>query len=284
MAEAEAKRRSFRLAVNAPVTIRLDEHERQLKVLLVDISEAGCLFRAGVRFETKTRLSFMWMGPSREPILVSGHIVAARMADPQTAEYGVQFDMAVQQRDLLAHELLEIQRRKAFKPADDGPVKVADGDVGGRAKRSAYRAAVSFPVTVKALNKEGRVVQMGGEANDLSIGGLALAIPQELPEGTEIELAFTLPLGAVNLGGEEKEVLEETPFGERKVKKMSPVRPFDPVRARAKIVKRLGNARNGAPQFGTGFVDISAFIKEEIARFVHAHQLTQLRKAAATQG
>jgi c-di-GMP-binding flagellar brake protein YcgR len=283
MAEAEAKRRSFRLDVNAPVTIRLDEHERQLKVLLVDISEAGCLFRAGVRFETKTRISFMWMGPSREPIAVSGRIVSARMSDPKTAEYGVQFDMPVAQRDLLAHELLEIQRRKAFKPADSGPVKVADGEVGGRAKRSAYRAAVSFPVTVKAL-KDGHAVQMGGEASDLSEGGLALAIPQELPEGTELELAFTLPLGAVNLGGEEKEILEQTPFGERRVKKMSPVRPFEPVRARARIVKKLGNARNGSPQFGTGFVDVSAFIKEEIARFVHAHQLTQLRKAAATQG
>jgi c-di-GMP-binding flagellar brake protein YcgR len=62
------------------------------------------------------------------------------------------------------------------------------------------------------------------------------------------------------------------------------VRPFDPISCKAKVVKKTGSARNGVPTFGIGFVDLSGFLKEEIARFVHAHQLSQLRKAAATQG
>ena len=282
---AEQKRQSYRLDVNAPITIVLEDLGRQLKPELVDISESGCRLRAGVKLPPQSRVSFNWMGPSREPITVRGRIVAVRMADPKTAEYGVQFDMPVAARDTLARELAEIQRRKAFKPAElaNKGAAVPDGDLGGRAKRQAYRAAVQFGVSVKAL-KDSRWITMHGEANDLSEGGLLLAIPQELPEGTELELSFVLPFGAVNMGGEEREVVEMTPFGERKTKQVVPLRPFDRFETKAKIVKKVGASRNGRPQFGTGFVEMTPFQQEEIARYVHAFQLTQLRKAAATQG
>ncbi|MBV8601190.1 MAG: PilZ domain-containing protein [Candidatus Eremiobacteraeota bacterium] len=281
---AEQKRQSYRLEVNAPITVVLNDLGRQLKPELVDISESGCRIRAGVKLPPQTRISFNWLGPSREPIAVHGRVVAARMTDAKTAEYGVQFEMPVAQRDHLARELAEIQRRKAYKPTD--PVANApqpeDGELGGRAKRQAYRAGVSFPVSVKA-NKEGRWTIMSGEANDLSEGGLLLALPQELPDGTELEIAFNLPFGAVNMGGEEREVVEVGPFGERKTKQLVPVRPFDRIETKARIVKKVGGSRNGKPQFGVGFVELPAFVGEEIARYVHAYQLTQLRKAAANQ-
>jgi len=239
--------------------------------------------RAGVKLPPHTRVSFNWMGPSREPIAVSGVIVAARMSDPKTAEYGIQFNMPQVVRDKLAAELAEIQRRKAFKPAEMAAHQIDDGETGGRAKRQGYRAAVQFPVTV-AVTKDGRTIPVRGESQDLSIGGMLLAMPGDYPEGTDLQLRFVLPLGAVDRGGEEREVTEQTPFGERRIKKVQPVRPFDPIEAKATLVKKTGSARNGIPCFGVGFVELSPFLKEEIARFVHAHQLSQLRKAAATQG
>jgi c-di-GMP-binding flagellar brake protein YcgR len=279
---SEVRRQAFRLDVNAEITVRLADMNRDLKITLVDISDGGSRLRSTVKLAPHTRLSFNWMGPSREPIAIHGRIVAVRMSDPKTAEYGMQFDMPTAVKDKLAHELAEVQRRKAFKPADTQHV-IEDGDTGGRAKRQGYRAAVVFPVQARVM-KEGRLQGARAEACDLSTGGMLIAMPGDWEEGAEMELSFIMPIGAVDMGGEEKEVVEQGPFGERRVKKLQPVRPFDPIQCKAKIVKKTGSARNGIPTWGVGFVELSAFLKEEIARYIHAHQVTQLRKAAATQG
>ncbi|HEY1729770.1 MAG TPA: PilZ domain-containing protein [Candidatus Baltobacteraceae bacterium] len=281
---SEPRRQAFRLDVNAEITVRLADLGRDLKLTLVDISDGGGRLRSTTKLPPHTRVAFAWMGPSRQPIPLSGRVVAVRMSDPKTAEYGIQFDMSEAAKDKLAHELAEVQRRKAYKPADMPAHQIDDGDVGGRAKRQGYRAAVTFNVVAKVPNKDGRIIPVRAEALDLSIGGMLIAMPGEYEEGIETEISFTMPVGAVDMGGEEKEVMEQTPFGERRVKKLVPVRPFDPISCKAKIVKKTGSARNGVPTWGIGFADLSAFLKEEIARFVHAHQLSQLRKAAATQG
>lgn len=280
----ESRRQAFRLEVNAEITVLLVDMKRELKLLLVDISESGARFRAAVKLASQTKLTFNWMGPSRQPIPIHGLIVAIRMADPKTAEYGVQFQMSPGDRDRLAHELAEVQRRRVYKAADGtaanphGP----DPELGGKAKRQGYRAALQFKVSVR-VNKDGRWIPVSGEAQDISTGGTLLAFPGDYEEGTELQMRFTLPLGAVDMGGEEKEEVEQTPFGPRRVKKLSPVRPFEPIEVKAHVVKKTGGARNGIPCYGVGFDDLSPFLKEEIARFVHSFQLTQLRKAAATQ-
>ncbi|MGH7662330.1 MAG: PilZ domain-containing protein [Vulcanimicrobiaceae bacterium] len=284
----EPRRQAFRLDVNAELTVRLADLKRELRLLLVDISESGARFRAGVKLEPQTRVTFNWMGPSRQPIPINGTVVAVRMTDPKTAEYGIQFNMPVADRDRLAHELLEVQRRRAYRPAaGEHPAATAaanaESDLGGRAKRQGYRAAFLLPIMAR-INKEGRWTTARGEAQDISSGGMLVALPGAWEENTELQIMFTLPVGAVDLGGEEKDVLEQTPFGERRVKKILPVRPFDPIEAKARIVKKTGGAKNGIPLYGVGFVELSPFLQEEIARFVHAFQVTQLRKAAATQG
>jgi c-di-GMP-binding flagellar brake protein YcgR len=276
------QRRAFRLDVNTEVNVRLDDLNRFIKLQMLDISESGARFRAAVKLPPQARVSFNWMGPSRNPIALQGRIVGARMTDKFTAEYGVQFEMPVAARDRLAQELIEVQRRRVFKPADSAAQTIGDGDVGGRAKRQGYRAAVQFMVSVRVF-MDARWLRVRGEAQDLSTGGLLLAMPGDYEEGTPLSLSFVLPLREVDLGGEEKEVVEQTPFGERKKKKLIPVRPFDPIQAKGVVIKKTGIARNGLPTFGVRFVDLPAFQKEEIARFVHAYQLSKLRKAAATR-
>src|SRR5579872_3529918 len=235
----EPRRQAFRLDVNAELTVRLADLKRELRLLLVDISESGARFRAGVKLEPQTRVTFNWMGPSRQPIPINGTVVAVRMTDPRTAEYGIQFNMPVADRDRLARELLEVQRRRAYRPAaGDHPAanaaENAESDLGGRAKRQGFRASFQLPVVAR-VNKEGRWTAARGEAQDISSGGMLLALPGSWEEGTELQLMFTLPVGAVDLGGEEKEVLEQTPFGDRRVKKILPVRPFDPIEAKARV-------------------------------------------------
>ncbi|MBV8355952.1 MAG: PilZ domain-containing protein, partial [Candidatus Eremiobacteraeota bacterium] len=216
-------------------------------MLLVDLSGGGCRLRAGVNIPPNTKLSFQWTGPSKQPLRLSGIIVAQRMAEKKVAEYGIKFVMPEADRDKLANELFEIQRRLAFKPVEAPKTKIEkDETLGGHAKRQAFRVPIVFAVTVRGkAKKDGKMFQFKGNANDLSMGGLLLVSPMKLEEGDEVTIRFTLPVHAVEMGGEVKEVIESGPFGQRKVKKMTPVRPFEPVEANARIVAEKGSLLGG---------------------------------------
>jgi c-di-GMP-binding flagellar brake protein YcgR len=272
--EQEKHRQAFRLDVNEDIVVTLEEVGRSMSATLVDLSEGGCRLRTRLCIP-QSQIAFEWKGPSNK-LKLWGQMVGARITERKVAEFGVRFEMAQVEKDKLVSELHEIQRRMAFKPTEPTSSTLPDTGV-GRAKRKAYRAPVKFPVSFKSKEKMHEVVAMAG---DLSIGGVLLITPEPVTEGSEIELDFVMPVEAVDLGGEQREVLEQGPFGQRKVKKLIPVRPFEPVHAKAKVLKRVGAMPEGTA-YGTSFVDLSAFMGEEIARFVHAFQLTQLRRAAA---
>ncbi len=271
--EPEKQRQAFRLDVNEEIVVALEEAGRTMSATLVDLSEGGCRLRTRLCIP-QSQLAFEWKGPSAK-LKLWGQMVGARITEKKAAEFGVRFEMPQVEKDKLVQELHEIQRRMAFKPTEPTTTS-GDGGI-GRAKRKAYRAPVKFPVSFKSKEKMHEVVAL---AADLSVGGILLVSPEPLSEGSEIELDFVMPVEAVDLGGDQREVIEHGPFGQRKVKKLIPVRPFEPVHARAKVLKRVGASPEGTA-YGTAFIDLSAFMGEEVARFVHAFQLTQLRRAAA---
>jgi len=273
MAEQEKLRQAFRLDVNEEIIVTLEDAGRTMNAMLVDLSEGGCRVRTRLCFP-QSQLTFTFKGPTNK-LKLWGQMVGARITDTKSAEFGVRFEMPQAEKDKLVAELHEIQRRQAFKPTGP-PTSVPDGGV-GRAKRKAYRAPVKFPVSYKAKNKMNEVVAL---AADLSVGGILLITQEQLQEGTEIEVDFLMPVEEVDLGGDQREVVENGPFGQRKVKKLIPVRPFESVHTKAKVLKRVGATPEGTA-YGTTFIDLGAFMAEEIARFVHAFQLTQLRRAAA---
>lgn len=273
--EQEKQRQAFRLDVNEDIVVTLEEAGRTMSATLVDLSEGGCRLRTRLCIP-QSQIAFEWKGPSAK-LKLWGQMVGSRITEKKAAEFGVRFEMSQVDKDKLVSELHEIQRRMAFKPTEaTGASGVVDTGV-GRAKRKSYRAPVKFPVSFKSKEKMHEVVAMAG---DLSVGGILLISPEPITEGSEIELDFVMPVEAVDLGGEQREVIENGPFGQRKVKKLIPVRPFEPVHARAKVLKRVGAMPDGTA-YGTSFIDLSAFMGEEVARFVHAFQLTQLRRAAA---
>lgn len=273
MAESEPEklRQAFRLDVNEDIVVTLEGMGRTMSATLVDLSEGGCRLRTRLCIP-HAQLEFIWKGP-REKIKLWGDMVGTRITDSKASEFGVRFEMPQIEKDKLVQELHEIQRRMAFKPTEEIPVESGVG----RAKRKAYRAPVKFPISFKPADKMNEIV---GMAADLSIGGILLISPEPLKEGSEVEVDFVMPVEAVDLGGEQREVVEQGPFGQRKVKKLIPVRPFEPVHTKAKVLKRVGASPEGTA-YGASFVGLSAFMGEEIARFVHAFQLTQLRRAAA---
>ncbi|HEY1729769.1 MAG TPA: PilZ domain-containing protein [Candidatus Baltobacteraceae bacterium] len=271
MADAEKQRTAFRLEVNEDIVITLDGIGRSMGATLVDLSEGGCRVRTRLCIPY-SQLQFKWKGPKSQ-IKLYGEMVGIRITEQKTTEFGVRFEMPQNEKDILVQELHEIQRRMAFKTE---PTEGGDSGI-GRAKRKAYRAPIRFPISYKV---KGGMHEQVATAADLSIGGLMLITPDAIPENTEVELDFVMPVEAVDLGGEQREVVENTPFGQRKVKKLVPVRPFEPIHCKAKVVKRIGATAEGT-SYGTSFFEMPAFTTEEVARFVHAFQLTQLRKAAA---
>lgn len=271
MAEAEKQRQAFRLEVNEDIVISLEGAGRMMGATLVDLSEGGCGVRTRLPIPHSS-LEFKWKGPNGE-IKLWGEMVGIRITDQKATEFGVRFEMPQNEKDRLVQELHEIQRRMAFKTE---PTQSAESGI-GRAKRKAYRAPIKFPISYKV---KGGMHEQVAVAADLSIGGLMLITNEAIAEGSEVELDFVMPVEAVDLGGEQREVVENTPFGQRKVKKLVPVRAFEPIRCKAKVVKRIGASPEGTA-YGTSFFEMPAFTTEEVARFVHAFQLTQLRKAAA---
>ena len=269
----QPRRQAVRIDVNAEIAVHLPDVRRDLQLMLVDISEAGARLQTPLKLPANARLAFTWVGPSRERISISGQIVAASPTSSRTIDYGMAFSMPAAERDKLARDLAELQRRRAFRTGKPAP------ETKGRERRRHYRASLRFPIHVRA-KKEGRAQSFRGDAHDISTGGMLAALPGSHDDGTELQITFTLPLGAVDLGGEEKVHVEQTPFGPRKVKKPAPVRAFEPIDAKARILHKRGD-HSGASLYGITFDDFSPFLQEEIARFVHAHQLTQLRKGGA---
>lgn len=276
---------ALRLDVNADIVVRVDDIKQHVKLFLLDMSERDARMRAGVLLPPQTGVSFRWVGPSREALVLHGHVSDIRMADKRTAEYAVEFNLPPQTQDHLARELQKLQRRKLPKPAAlAAPASLESGeddelaDFEGTRDRKAYRAMVQFPVGVKTVRK-GKIVTLEAEARDLSIGGMLLLLPEEIDESTDLELSFALPADAHGLEAT-KEVVEMTPFGERRIKKSAPKRRVEQLFVRARVLKKTGNARNGSPLYGVEFVDVPAFLTEEIARWIHAHQIKQLRKGS----
>jgi c-di-GMP-binding flagellar brake protein YcgR len=271
MAETEKLRQAFRLEVNEDIVITLEGMGRSMGATLVDLSEGGCRVRTRLCIP-HSQLEFKWKGP-KGTIKLWGAMVGIRITEQKATEFGVRFEMPQIEKDKLVQELHEIQRRMAFKTE---PTQAGESAV-GRAKRKAYRAPIKFPISYKV---KGGMHEQVAIAADLSIGGLMLITQESIAEGSEVELDFVMPVEAVDLGGEQREVVENTPFGQRRVKKLVPVRPFEPIRCKAKVIKRIGASPDGTA-YGTSFFEMPAFTTEEVARFVHAFQLTQLRKAAA---
>ena len=139
---------------------------------------------------------------------------------------------------------------------------IDDGDVGGRAKRQGYRAAVNFPVSAKVPNKDGRIIPVRAEALDLSIGGMLVAMPASTKKASRSRFRSRCRSAPSTWAVKKKKSWSKhrSASGESK----SSFRCGRSIRSRArrKIVKKTGSARNGVPTLGIGFADLSGFSKK----------------------
>jgi len=248
---------------------------------LIDISETGCRIRAPIALEIGLDIVFDWNRHNKPPLRLNGRVMTRRRTQGMVLyDYGIAFPGIKQDlKDGIISETLELQRREAMRnqTTDSSMAKQVAAQLG--TKRSAYRATVEFEIFYTV---PGRFGKHPGTGSDLSLGGMRLETTEKMPEGTLIDFVFTLPNQYLKVYEGEHEETEISPFGARKVVKKSNVKPFEEMRMRGRVVKVL---KEGAKvQHGIAFVDPHPFVVSELARFIHAVQLTRLRAERSPGG
>jgi len=241
---------------------------------LVNISETGCRVRSLILIDRHRAVEFQLRRQASAPLPLRGTVMSR--ATPSGGgggyEYGISFNGTPQsERDALAHEILELQRREAASRAQLRHAEVKPVIEPSAQRRRSVRTLFSFPVRYR-FGK----TSSPAEANDISAGGLRLICREDVPLGTEVEIRFTLPNAVLGIFPPSEERTEITPFGPRKIRLPDNRRPFAEMLLRGRVVSRFAPLR-GREVYGVQFIDIDGYHREEIARFTHAVQLQKLR-------
>jgi len=148
-------------------------------------------------------------------------------------------------------------------------------------QRQSYRASFEFGVAYAVGGRPGSRTAI---ATDLSAHGLRLIGDEDFPEGSPLELRFTLPNDLVRNVQVEKETVEITPRGKIKKKIMVPPEPFKEMTVRARVLIAYFYVRRRKFAHGVQLVDVEERTQEEIQRFIHVWQIRQLRERAHQRG
>lgn len=268
------ERSGYRQPVDLPVQVSVSGIRIPVNATIVDVSVTGCRLRSWIALERGAKIAFDW---PREHVdlRLTGSVMARRPCTQGGAfEYGVSFaGLLPAQSDLLAREIAEAQRREALNRGQQAAaMRVSPAQFN---RRHAYRARAEFIVDVTFEERKTAAIKV--TATDISAGGLRIVCDRELTSNDEVTVRFRLPDDVLRVfppGVHEDVVM--TPFGPRRRTKNNR-RPFEEMRIRSRIANRLKDW-HGRPAFGVAFVEIDAYSREEIARFIHAVQLGQLRE------
>ncbi len=271
-------RAGYRQPVDLPVQLTVTGIRLPVNATIVNVSVIGCRLRSWIAIERDAKIAFDWPRGGVE-LRLTGTIAMRQASDEGAAfEYGIAFEGLVPaQADLLAREIHEAQRREALNRSMQAKaLQLKTADVNNR--RTAYRAHAEFPLELTF--EEPRKATIKVRAIDISSGGLRVVCEKELTPNDEVTVRFRLPDEVLKIfpAGVQEEILN-TPFGPRKHTR-NRRRPFEEMRIRSRVAARLEDC-DGKPAYGIAFVELEVYTREEIARFIHAVQLTELRERKA---
>lgn len=282
-AERGNQRRFFRQSLELPIAVSVDGLPTAVYATLLNISETGCRVRSLILLDRKRTIQFELKLPGRNSIALKGRIVArSSPSNGAGFEYGLSFDeLSNAQRDVLAREVVEIQRREAANRAGarDRAATAAPSSPPVKQRRRSVRTLVSFPVRYRLASRS----SVAAQACDISAGGLRLLCAELLAPGARVEVRFRLPSDVLEIYALAEDRVEISPFGDqRNVRVPNLRRPFDEMVAEGKVVSRFRPAR-GRDVYGIQFIDLDGYQREEIARFTHATQLAKIAATKSTQ-
>ena len=160
---------------------------------------------------------------------------------------------------------LEVDRRGKARPEKESFVSKQVSEKLGT-KRAAYRVATMFDTR---YGREGEN-KRPGKARNVSSGGIGFQTIETFPLGTVLEFALDLPT----------EVLKRAklaPGGEKTIHGV-PVRPFEKLVVKGRVVKADRPKLTVPWEYGIAFVDPDPLAVAELRRYVHLSQLDALNR------
>lgn len=267
-----ANRKSYRLAANINVEVDVPNIAVPVPATLADISEGGCQIVSRVMLLKGVTMQFKLPLEGKPPLLLTGTIRSANSrAETRTFIYGVQFGkLRPADQDAIYQFVVERQRKdlhaKTSAAANTAAAQSSKG-------RSAYRAQRMFPVTFVVTGLPVRGTAM---ALDLSRGGTRVAFNDQLEESRGLELRFTLPSEVLKVLTHHEVSRAESLFSrDNRVKEIKP-KDFAELRIHAKILPGAERVKNKFV-YRLVFQSPTQAFQEEIDRYVHAAQLTELK-------
>jgi hypothetical protein len=268
------KRSGYRQHLDLPVQFRVAGIRLTVGGTIVNVSISGCRFRSWIAIDRGAQVEFDWPREGVHLHLAGAIVTRETSREGAAFEYGVEFtELSPVQSDLLAKEINEAQRREALNRSMQA--RALELSPSERNRRQSYRAHTEFPVDL--IFDDRKTAPLTVTATDISAGGLRVVLDRELTEREELTVRFRLSADVLKIFPQgEIEEFVQTPFGVRKHSK-NRRRPFEEMRLRSRVAARLKDWC-GRPAYGIAFIEIDAYTREEIARFIHAVQLQQLRE------
>ena len=267
------KRRFFRQSIELPIAFSVVGLPAPVHGTLINISETGCRLRSLILVERNSGVEFELRRPQHPVFQLNGRVIARTAPERGGGfEYGINFEaMPPDERQKLAHQIRALQRRDAKARAEKLPPDVPPPS-GSKQRRASVRTFAPFALRYRIARRASRAAR----GNEVSTGGLRLTASEAIPNGTILQLRFTLPSSYLEAYPPKAERTEITPFGPRTIRIPDNRRPFEEMKIHGRVVARFLRS-NGNHVYGIAFTDIDGYEREEIARFNHAVQLTNLR-------
>ncbi|MHB8148009.1 MAG: PilZ domain-containing protein [Vulcanimicrobiaceae bacterium] len=234
------------------------------------ITSSQCRLRTTALFVRNDIVEFEFGISGRPQARAIGRVIS-RVPVGRRFSYIVMLDqMSAAQTDALARSISDVYRRYALSRSLER--HVANLPTTDRV-RSDVRVVSQIPVQYRVEKGD----LLPGKAGDISSGGLSLVCGSNLLEGMFVELRFTLPSDILKVFPEETLAFDPQKATAKGSGRADLRRPFELMVIRARVVSRTA-VGSGVRSYGLAFYGIDGFMREEIARYVHAVQLGKRRK------
>jgi|SRR5579884_143474 len=256
---------------DVPVKLRVRGVAEPVHAMLLHIALAGCRLRSWMLLERGAGISFDWRLSSGKLLSING-VVAARYA-PRNG--GVGFEYAVALEELPEADADELAREAAMLARRSASARSYDTSLVDISQFTGFRVPDEFELTYRI--DDPRVTPKRAQACDVMGNGLRLRCDETLKVNQQLVLQFRLPEHVLNVHKGKDDDLVIGPFGYRRVPLKYMRRPFAELRLKARVTAVAKDSKR-RDCYDVEFVDADGMAREELARYIHAAQLAQIKR------
>lgn len=256
---------------DVPVKFKLRGLSELVQGTLLHIALGGARLRSWMRMERGTAISFDWRLSDGRVLTLNG-VVAAQYA-PRNGGVGFEYAIALEElpqadADALAKESAMLQQRSlSARSYDTSLVDIS--------QFTGYRVPEDFRVSYS--KDDPRATPKDAVACDLTGKALRMRCEETLKAGEQLLLTFRLPDAMLNVHKGKDDELVVGPFGYRRVPRKYLRRPFVELKLRARVAAQVADSQK-RPAYEIELLEADGVAREEIARYIHASQLSRLKR------